>query len=168
MACGNMLRRVLLPKDVKEKIAMENSNLLKQAQGDLGLLIGQVKAGEEGTKKQIEWYEQQAQQMQPPPPGYYQGQQPLQQVPHPIQDVPQTVPQGFYSPQQHPQVQQQVYQQPVQQYYQQQVYPQPVQPPAHPQPQSYVPVYHINPQAHATNSGEQAKQDDDKSDCIIS
>lgn len=168
MACGNMLRRVLLPKDVNEKIARENTNLLKQAQNDLGLLIGQMKAGEEGTKKQIEWYEQQAQQVQPYPPGYYQGQQTLQHVPQPLQNVPQPAQPGFYAPQQHPQVQQQLYQQPVQQYYQQQqVYPQPIQPPAQPQQQFYAPVYQIDPQAHATNSEEKAKEDD-KSECIIS
>jgi hypothetical protein len=163
-----MLRRVLLPKDVKEKIARENTNLLKQAQNDLGLLIGQMKAGEEGTKKQIEWYEQQAQQVQAHPSGYYPGQQTFQQVPQPIQNVPQPIQPGFYAPQQHPQVQQQVYQQPVQQYYQQQqVYPQHVQPPAPPQQQVYVPVYQIDSQAHSMNNGNQAKEDD-KSECIIS
>jgi hypothetical protein len=155
-----MLRRVLLPKDVKEKIAKENASLLMQAQNDLGVLMGQMKAGEEGSKKQVEWYEQQTQQVQPPipPPGYYQGQQPMQQGQQPVQY-------GQYPLQQvQPQVQQQVYQQsPSQQFYQQQqTYPQPAQG----QQQYHVPVYQVDPQGNVQSGGQPRMED--KGECIIS
>src|SRR5579859_5846701 len=157
MACGNMLRRVLLPKDVMDRIAKQNENLLMQAQSDLGLLMGQMKVGEEGSKRQVEMYEQQAQQVQGPPPGYYQGQQPLQPGQQPVQY-------SQYPPQQvQPQGQQQVYQQPLQQYQPQQAYPQPAQG----QQPYYVPVYHVDPQGHVTQAGVQPRQED-KSECIIS
>lgn len=128
-----------------------------QAQNDLGMLVGQMKAGEEGSKKQVEWYEQQAQQVQAAPPGYYQGQQPMQLGQPPFQ-------QGPYPPQQaQPQMQPQAYQPPPQQFYQpQQAYPQPAQP----HQQYYVPVYQVDPQGYAQGSGQPRQED--KSECIIS
>jgi hypothetical protein len=56
--------RFFVPKEAKERMAMENARLLMQAQSNIGVLAGQIAAGAEGTKKQIEWYEQQQQQQQ--------------------------------------------------------------------------------------------------------
>jgi hypothetical protein len=94
MACRSFTR-LFIPKETKDALAAENARLLKQAQTDLGLLAGQIAAGEDRTKKQLEWYQQQQQQLQqqPPPP----------QLPQ-----PQPTQAGQYA--QQPQYQQQGYQ----------------------------------------------------------
>lgn len=56
--------KLFLPKETWDALANENAKLLMQAQSDIGLLAGQMAAGAAGTKKQIEWYEQQQQQQQ--------------------------------------------------------------------------------------------------------
>jgi hypothetical protein len=45
-------------------MARENARLLMQAQTDINALSGQMAAGAEGTRKQVEWYEGQAQTTQ--------------------------------------------------------------------------------------------------------
>jgi hypothetical protein len=104
--------KIFIPKEVKETIARENAKLLMQAQEDLGLLNGQMVAGEEGTRKQVQLYEaqqvQQTQQAQQAPPAY--GQPVYVQLPdrqpatHPMHYIPPVpleyqVPQQGYQPQ---------------------------------------------------------------------
>ena len=55
---------MFIPKETREALATENARLLLQAQSNIGLLSGQIAAGEEGTRKQVEWYEKQQQQQQ--------------------------------------------------------------------------------------------------------
>ena len=57
---------------------MENARLLMRAQTDLNLLAGQMTAGEERTKRQIEWHQTQQQQEKQRAQGHdyvHQGQQ---------------------------------------------------------------------------------------------
>jgi hypothetical protein len=98
--------KIFIPKDVKETIARENAKMLMQAQEDLGLLNGQMAAGEEGTRRQVQLYEAQQIQQAPPPygqPVYVQvpGQQPATHPMHYIPSVPvqYQVPQQGYQPQ---------------------------------------------------------------------
>jgi hypothetical protein len=58
---------------------MENAKLLMQAQTDLGLLVGHMAAGEERTKRQIEWYQAQQQQEQQRVQGHHHTHQRQQQ-----------------------------------------------------------------------------------------
>src|SRR5271165_4962058 len=85
--------RFFVPKEAKEKMAMENARLLMQAQSNIGELAGQIAAGTEGTKKQIEWYEQQQQQQQQQP----------QPQPQPVPQPPPQFQQQQYSQHMYPQ-----------------------------------------------------------------
>ena len=60
MACRSLLK-VFVPKQMREAMARENARLLMQAQSDLGVLAGQMAAGEAGTRAQLEMYQQQQQ-----------------------------------------------------------------------------------------------------------
>jgi hypothetical protein len=75
VACKSVLR-LFIPKETKEAMARQNAKLLMQAQSDLGLLATQMGAGEEGTKRQIEWYQHKQQQQ------YYPNVQQHHQQPH--------------------------------------------------------------------------------------
>lgn len=61
MVCRPVLS-IFIPKETKEAMARENARLLMQAQSDLNLLAVQMAASEEGTRRQIEWYQQQQEQ----------------------------------------------------------------------------------------------------------
>jgi hypothetical protein len=167
MACGSFLR-LFIPKDVKERIASENSKLLKQAQASLGMLTSQMAAGEQGTRRQLEQYEHQqtqaATQTQAIQVQMSHG-QPVQaqmqyQMPQQYQQQP-TVPQQQY------QIQTQYYhqQQPQTQHQQQQYYTQGQQPA---QQQTYqaqaLPTY----QQSQAQYGNTASADENRADCIIS
>src|SRR5271170_2416109 len=120
MACRSFTT-LFIPKETKDALAAENARLLKQAQTDLGLLAGQIAAGEDRTKKQLEWYEQQQRQQQPPAPA------PQPQPPQAGQyaQQPQYQQQGYQYSHPPPQYQHPAYQQ----------WPQNVQQPTYQQPQ---------------------------------
>src|SRR5215471_2919594 len=101
MACRSTLR-MFIPKATREALAAENARLLMQAQSNIGLLSGQIAAGEEGTRRQLEWYENQQQQQYQPNP--YQQPQPSQQPQYqPLQyQPPQYQPPQYQPPQYQP------------------------------------------------------------------